>query len=177
MTSSRSDRPLRDVLARSQSAGAIGPVSIDEVLDHSRLFVRALDGVRGRVVDIGSGGGVPGLVIAWDRADLLVDLVDRRSKRTDLLRLACTALEFGERVRVVTGDVSEAEDGADAVVARLFGSPEVTARAAARMVRPGGAVIVSDLPGPDRWAPTAVGTWDRTSLSDGAGTVVRFIAP
>ena len=38
------------------------------------------------VLDIGSGGGLPGLVIAHDRPDVHVTLIDRREKRTDLLQ-------------------------------------------------------------------------------------------
>ena len=39
----------------------------------------------GTVVDLGSGGGVPGLVIARARPDLRLVLVDRRAARTDHL--------------------------------------------------------------------------------------------
>ena len=44
------------------------------------------------MLDIGSGGGLPGLVIAHDRPDVHVTLIDRREKRTDLLQRQVTRL-------------------------------------------------------------------------------------
>ena len=37
---------------------------IEEVIDHADAFIAALVDVDGLVVDLGSGGGVPGLVVA-----------------------------------------------------------------------------------------------------------------
>ncbi len=50
----------------------LGAAPVPGVIDHSEAFVAALRGVTGTVVDLGSGGGVPGLVIAWRRPDLRV---------------------------------------------------------------------------------------------------------
>ena len=52
----------------------------------------------GTVVDLGSGGGVPGLVIARARPDLRVVLVDRRSSRTDHLSRLVRRLGLDDRV-------------------------------------------------------------------------------
>lgn len=174
-----SDRPLRAALERARDAGAIGPATIDEVLSHSSLFVAGLDGIVGRVVDLGSGGGVPGLVIAWRRPDLRMVLVDRRAKRTDLLRRACLSMGIEGRVEVLTGDAASVSGVVDATVARLFGSPEVTARTAAALVRSGGVVVVSDAPDGHAWETTALATWSRSiiELPGVGGRVVRFVAP
>lgn len=176
MSSPRGDDPLREAFRQARRAGAIGPVAIDDVIAHSRLFVRALEGVSGRVIDLGSGGGVPGLVIAWDRPDLDLVLVDRRSKRTDLLRRCASALGRSNCVQVVTDDVANVPDGADAVVARLFASPGVTADAAVRLVRSDGVVVVSESPGGAAWETTALGEWRRRVIGpvDGGPRVVRF---
>ena len=61
----------------------------------------ALAGVTGTVVDLGSGGGVPGLVIADARPDLRLVLVDRRATRTDHLRRLVGRLGLADRVEVV----------------------------------------------------------------------------
>lgn len=173
------DAPLLAALERAHAEGSIGPVPLAAVIEHSELFVEALEGVTGRVIDLGSGGGVPGLVIAWRRPDLRLVLVDRRSKRTDLLRRSCRAMGIDDRVKVVTGDVMAAGAGADAVVARLFAAPEVAARAASALVRSGGVIAISDAPDGHPWERTAVGGWPRTVISshDGGPRVVRFSVP
>ena len=98
------------------------------------------------MVDLGAGGGVPGLVIAHDRPDLRLTLVDRRSKRTDFLRRVVRRLRWSTRVDVVTADV-EAVIGRrgpaafDAAVARGFGPPDTTLRFATQLVRAGGRIV------------------------------------
>lgn len=82
-----------------------------------------------RVLDIGSGGGFPGMVLAIVRADLEVHLLDATAKKTDFLASAATAL--GVDVSVHTG---RAEDLGK--VEGLAGSFDVvTARAVAPMER------------------------------------------
>lgn len=83
-----------------------------------------------RVVDVGSGAGLPGLVLACVRPDLHVDLVDTLSRRTRFLSEAVDLLELGDRVRVVTG---RAEDRA--VRDLVGGTSWVTARAVAPLER------------------------------------------
>jgi 16S rRNA (guanine527-N7)-methyltransferase len=148
---------LRRALLDAQRAGFLGSRPIEEVIEHARGFVDALDDVDGRVVDLGSGGGVPGLVIAHDRPDLRVTLLDRRAKRTDFLARVVRRLGWTERVEVVEADAEQfatAGEGAyDAAVARGFGPPFETLRIAARLTRLGGAVVISEPPvGGDRWA-------------------------
>lgn len=179
MTGERGDAPLVEVLELARRGGALGTIDIGDAIAHSRLYVRGLTQVHGRVVDIGSGGGIPGLVVAWDRPDLSVVLVDRRAKRTDMLLRACLALEFGDRVEVVTGDVSTLSTGFDGLTARLFGTPASVVRIAERVVRPGGTAVVSEAPQGYDWSDTPAGGWIRSVLSEPTttGRVVRFIVP
>ncbi len=157
------DPALLDALAASQRLGMLGPRPLAEVVDHAGAFVTALADVRGLVVDLGSGGGVPGLVIARARPDLRIVLLDRRVSRTDHLRRLVGRLALTDRVRVVTADASLGaallEAPADAVVARGFADPATTVRTAAPLLRPGGLLVVSEPPRPDptRW-PDAVVT-------------------
>ena len=150
-----SDDELIDTLREAQRVGALGDRPIREVVEHARAFVRALDDVHGTVVDIGTGGGIPGLVLALDRPDMLVVLVDRREKRTDLVRRAVRRLRLEARVEVRTADVEQltlaAPSTFDAAVARGFGPPDRTLRLAVALVRTGGAVVISDPPSGDRW--------------------------
>jgi 16S rRNA (guanine527-N7)-methyltransferase len=144
-------------LASSQRLGMLGAAPIAGVIEHSELFVAALTEVAGTIVDLGSGGGVPGLVIAWRRPDLDVVLVDRRATRTDQLRRLVTRLGLGGRVTVITSEARALprllDHPVDAVVARGFGSPLAVVRAATPILAIDGLLVVSDPPGgADRWA-------------------------
>jgi 16S rRNA (guanine527-N7)-methyltransferase len=153
MMSERAD--LESVLAESQRLGFLGPRPVTEVIEHARGFVAAIPSFAGSVVDLGSGGGVPGLVIARDRPDLHVTLLDRRTKRTDFLERMVGRLGWHERVTVVAADaarfVAERPHRFDVVVARGFGPPRTTLRYGAALVVTGGVVIISEPPVGDRW--------------------------
>src|SRR5689334_22055138 len=59
------------------------------------------------VVDIGSGAGLQGIVLAVARPDLTVALVEPMARRTAFLSEAVEALELGARVRVVRARAEE----------------------------------------------------------------------
>lgn len=159
------DGPLLEALRTSQRLGLLGARPVPEVVAHARAFVAALEGVTGRVLDLGAGGGVPGLVIAHDRPDLEVWLLDRRRTRMDVVQRLVHRLGVEERVRVVVDDArtfarairDEATSGAagrfDAVVARGFGPPEHTLRIARSLMSESGRIVISEPPDGDRWPP------------------------
>jgi 16S rRNA (guanine527-N7)-methyltransferase len=157
MTASR--KTLEDVLLTAQRLGTLGDRPIPEVIEHARYFVRALEGVTGRVADIGTGAGVPGLVIAVDRPDLDMVLVDRRENRMDELARGVASMGLSDRVQVLIEDVgtmgtsSEFAAQFDAVVCRGFGPPDLTARLARPLLKNGGRLVVSEPPlfDPSRW--------------------------
>jgi 16S rRNA (guanine527-N7)-methyltransferase len=150
---------LLGVLAGAQRLGYLGARPIDQVVEHARRFVDALSGVTGTVVDLGSGGGVPGLVVAHDRPDLVVTLLDRRTSRTDFLERMVARLEWGGRVTVRSCDAldlaREVELGDatsfDAAVARGFGPPDATLVVGARLVGRAGVIVISEPPGGHPW--------------------------
>lgn len=152
-------RTVADVLAEAQRLGTLGDRPIDEVIEHARLFLAGLDSVTGTVVDIGTGAGVPGLVLAEARPDLTFLLVDRRAARTDALRRGVAACGLADRVTVVEGDTATVGRDARwagqcaAVVSRGFGPPSDTLEAARAFLPVGGRLVVSEPPEPDpgRW--------------------------
>mgnify|MGYP003870343275 CR=1 FL=1 len=150
------DGDLVAVLLESQRLGFLGRREISEVIEHARHFVSGLEGVTGRVADIGAGGGVPGLVVAHDRPDLKITLIDRRATRMDFVRRSVRRLGWDDRVSVVTSDVDELEDAFDAVIARGFGPPTSTLRSARRLLTPAGIIVVSEPPDGDRWDAAVV---------------------
>ena len=181
MSKSAGELPLIGILERAQAEGALGARPVAEVIEHARHFVAALPADVGSVLDMGSGAGIPGLVIALDRPNVRVTLVDRRAKRTDALRRAVNALDWSHRVQVVEDDAEAMAQSAawrhshDAVVARGFGEPRLTLPLAVVLVRRGGWVVISEPPTTDgsRWEPSWV-----ESLGVGpperCGAVVRF---
>jgi len=150
---------LVDVLRRSQQLGFLGARPIEEVIEHARSFVTALEEhhVSGPVLDLGSGGGVPGLVIAHDQPTWNVTLLDRRRTRTDFLARMVRRLGWQDRVDVRTGDAEMVHGPEfDAVVARGFGPPLHTLATALGWVRHDGYVVISEPPTGDRWAGITV---------------------
>lgn len=155
-------------LSEAQSLGMIGPGSVVAAVEHAWWFVEALRSLvpGSAVIDLGSGGGLPGLVIASARPDVRVVLVERREKRSDFLQRMVRRLGF-EHVEVrhtdvdgVIADVQHRGDRFDAVTARGFGPPESTLRRGVRLIRPGGVIVISEPPEGDRW---------RTQLLDELG--------
>jgi 16S rRNA (guanine527-N7)-methyltransferase len=150
---------LTEVLRRAQRLGTLGDRPVEEVIEHARLFLAALTDVTGKVLDMGTGAGVPGLIIAHDRSDLSLVLVDRRATRMDELARAVQALGCEDRVTAITADLKDLgrqpEHGGqyDAVVSRGFGAPDVTLRSARPMLRMGGRLVVTEprQPHPERW--------------------------
>ena len=165
MSGSPDDLVLLDALSIAQRLGVTGERDLTEAIAHARAFVRCLDvvPVGSHVVDLGSGGGLPGIVIAHDRPDLAVTLVERRRSRADLLvrmagRITGRRSSPGCAVTVVSDDATRMvtpPDGFDAATARSFGSPSVTLGAAVGVVRRGGLIVISDPPpgSGDRWTP------------------------
>lgn len=148
---------LVDALRDAQRLGFLGARPIPEVIDHARGFVRALAPFApiDSVLDLGSGGGVPGLIIAHDLPTARVTLLDRRRKRTDALERVIRRLGWQDRVSVRCEDVEtfEPEEPFGAVVARGFGPPAFTLAQASRLVRSGGSIVISEPPGANRWDP------------------------
>lgn len=153
---------LERTLAEAQRLGFLGDRELGEVIEHARGFATALDDLRAstagavpRVVDLGAGGGVPGLVVADRRPDLRVTLVDRRAKRTDFLQRVVTRLGWQEHVTVICADVDELirrqPHHYHAAVARGFGPPERTLRVARQLIVTDGRIVISEPPQGDRW--------------------------
>lgn len=149
---------LVDALLDAQRIGFLGPRPIPEVIAHARGFVRALEACENHrvvesILDLGSGGGVPGLIIAHDLPAVRLTLLDRRAKRTDALERLVRRLGWQDRITVACTDVTTfvPDDLFDAVVARGFGPPEFTLAHAVRFVRDGGPIVVSEPPDVDRW--------------------------
>jgi 16S rRNA (guanine527-N7)-methyltransferase len=167
------------ILAEIQRRGGIGRGDVASAIAHSERFVAAAGQPRS-IVDLGSGGGLPGLVVAVRLEHARVALIERRSKRADLLRYGVRALGLGDRVRVCECDVAAFvaadADEIDLVTARSFGSPAQVLAAAAPLLRPGGMLLVSEPPSDrDRWVESLLAEFEMVDegLHDGVRRLVR----
>ena len=113
--------------------GMIGPREVPRLWERHLLncaVVSELLPAGARVVDVGSGAGLPGIVLAIRRPDLTVDCVDSIQRRTDFLTEAVELLGLADQVRVVTGRIEDA-----AVLAAVGDAEWMTARAVAPIDR------------------------------------------
>lgn len=110
-------------------------------------------------VDLGSGAGLPGLVLALALPHSRWTLVEAMARRAEVLVDAVDQLGLAGRVEVWHGRAEDfaREQGrrgvADLVTARGFAAPAPTAECAAPLLRAGGLLVVSEPPESDgsRW--------------------------
>jgi 16S rRNA (guanine527-N7)-methyltransferase len=156
--------PLADYLAllvrwrrRRRIAGPsdLQQLAVEVVLD--ALQVDPLVPTAGRLFDVGSGAGFPGLPLAVLGPARRLSLVEPAAARAALLRLAVATLDLEARVlaepvdRVAAAIVAGDEPPADAAIARAFLPPDEWLAVARPLVRPGGTIVVlagADWPGP-----------------------------
>jgi 16S rRNA (guanine527-N7)-methyltransferase len=187
---------LLEAIHRSREWGFLGDGPIDVHIAHAQGFAEALkwaveedpsieqtEGgatlVPGPWMDLGSGGGIPGLILAhlWPARE--ATLLDGSERRTRFLSQVVEEQGWTDRVRVVTaraevaGRAESLRGAFSLVVARSFGSPPVTAECAAPFLRLGGMLIVSEpptdpgpaaLPDSSRWPGEGLATIGLSNL-------------
>ena len=176
------DTALLAALAMIQARGAIGERSLVSAVAHADRFVELVPAGSRSLVDLGSGGGLPALVIAWRRADVTVTMVERRATRADLLRRAVTSLGLGEQSQVLNLDVAAVADKSphtfDVVTARSFADVATTARFVDMLLATAGVGLVSEPPTDRAAAWTSALTGFPELLDDGVYQGIRrFIRP
>lgn len=150
---------LIELLEESRALGFLGPGPVHAHIEHALDLAQLLHSSNpARALDLGSGGGVPGLVLLAALPHLQLVLLDAQRRRTEFLERAVAHLGYQDRADVVTaraevaGRQTELRHGFDLVVARSFGPPATTAECGAPFLTQGGRLIVSEPPpGPERW--------------------------
>jgi 16S rRNA (guanine527-N7)-methyltransferase len=142
----------------------LGPGPVAEHIEHARGLAASVGPFEGRFLDLGSGGGIPGLVlaVAWPAAR--ASLLDARARACAALEAARADLGLETRIEVVCGRAealardADHRERYDLVVARGFGPPAVTAECAVGFLTPGGRLLVTEPPDPDpgRWPATGL---------------------
>jgi 16S rRNA (guanine527-N7)-methyltransferase len=127
------------------------------------------------VVDVGSGGGVPGIPLADALPEIEVVLLESARRKCDFLEQWAPP-----NARVVWGRAEEQErDWAAAALAKALAPPQVAAEWCLPLVRPGGLVVLwvgenADL---DRVAQVAARLAAEPTPSESGLCVLRKVGP
>lgn len=111
--------------------GLIGPREAPRIWDRHLIncaVVSEMIRIGASVADVGSGAGLPGIVLAVVRPDLRITLVEPLARRTAFLSEAVTALGLDSTVTVVRGRAAD-------VIGEFPPADVVTARAVAPLDR------------------------------------------
>jgi 16S rRNA (guanine527-N7)-methyltransferase len=138
-------RLLLDANARLNLTRVVEPDTVARLHLLDSLAALPMLPPAGTVADLGSGGGVPGIVLALARPDLRWTLVDSVGKKADALRGFVAALGISnvevlaERVEVLGR--GPARESFDLVTARACASLPVLAEYALPLLRVGGTLL------------------------------------
>lgn len=145
-------RDLEAVLEAGKSLGLLGPGPVERHIAHAHGFAEAIGEVPGLSLDLGTGAGVPGAILALALPGSRWVLLDASRRRAAFAAEAVRSLGLSDRVEVVARRAEEA--GRDEtmrgafglVVARAFGPPAAVAECAAPFLAVGGRLVVSEPP-------------------------------
>ena len=92
--------------------------------------------------DIGSGAGLPGIVIALARPDLKVTLIEPLERRVEFLNEAVATIALGGvEIEVIRGRAQDVKKSADFVTARAVAPMEKLKKMSWHMVKTGGSLL------------------------------------
>lgn len=129
--------------------GHLGPREVARIWDRhlvNSAMLTDLVPVDARVVDVGSGAGLPGIAMAIRRCDLHITLVEPMLRRTHFLTAVLSELALTEAVRVFRGRAEEPAvlrecGGADWVVARAVAPLDRLVKWCLPLLAPGGRLL------------------------------------
>jgi 16S rRNA (guanine527-N7)-methyltransferase len=134
----------RDLATRGEELGLIGPLEIPRLWTRHILNCALLAPLvkPGRIGDVGSGAGLPGLVLAIARPDVQFVLIEPMERRVEWLLSESAALGL-ENVEVVRARAEEAmfSPWLDQVTARAVSALSKLVPITARLVRSGGELL------------------------------------
>ena len=82
---------------------------------------------NGAMLDVGSGGGIPGLIIGLIKKETLITLIDRREKATRFLEHVKLKLEL-KNIKVICGDIRLYNDdnNFEGILIKNFSNKEIS---------------------------------------------------
>lgn len=132
-----------DLAEHGETLGLIGPLELERLWSrHIVNCVLLAPLLRpGRVGDVGSGAGLPGLVLAIARPDVQLVLIEPMERRTDWLTAEAERLGL-ENVEVVRARAEEVAPALDQVTARAVSALRTLIPITAPLARPGGELLL-----------------------------------
>jgi len=125
--------------------GLIGPREGQRIWDRhifNCLPITQLLPIGASLFDIGSGAGLPGIVIALARPDLKVTLIEPLERRVEFLNEAVAAIAAsGVEIQVIRGRAQDVKKSADFVTARAVAPMEKLKKMSWHMVKTGGSLL------------------------------------
>jgi len=125
--------------------GLIGPREGERIWDRhifNCLPITQLLPTSASLFDIGSGAGLPGIVIALARPDLKVTLIEPLERRVEFLNEAVAAIAAGGvEIAVIRGRAQDVKKSADFVTARAVAPMEKLKKISWHMVKTGGSLL------------------------------------
>ena len=125
--------------------GLIGPREGERIWDRhifNCLPVTQLLPEGASLFDIGSGAGLPGIVIALARPDLKVTLIEPLERRVEFLNEAISAISSDLiEIQVIRGRAQDVKKSADFVTARAVAPLEKLKKISWHMVKTGGSLL------------------------------------
>ena len=177
MNDPRLERWLEAMLATAGLTAVRAPAEARRVhIEESLHLLEAVRKVPGPLVDVGSGGGAPGIPLAAALPHLDVTLLEASRRKCDFLERAAAGFA---NVRVVWGRAEEqAPDEYGVAVAKALASPPVAAELLLPLVRGGGRALLLHGPSADLEAVAAVARRLNAEAEDvGPYFVLRKLGP
>ena len=125
--------------------GLIGPREVDRLWErhllNCALMVDAIDPSASTLADVGSGAGLPGVVIAIARPDLQVTLIETMQRRTTWLEEVDAELGLGIEVVRARAEELHGHRSFEVVTARAVAALDKLARWTLPLVADGGTLL------------------------------------
>jgi 16S rRNA (guanine527-N7)-methyltransferase len=129
---------------RGMEQGLLGPREVPRLWDRHLLncavVAELIESRHGTLLDLGSGAGLPGLVLAMVLPDTAVTLLEPMERRCRFLNECVTELGL-PNVTVLRGRAEDVTIRTDVVTARAVARLPRLAELAVGLVRPGGMVL------------------------------------
>ena len=134
-------RWLEEVIATPGATGLTDVATARRVLlDDALRAVEIVEGLPGRIVDVGSGGGSPGIPLAATLPERTFVLLEAERRRSEFLERFAAELP---NVEVVWGRAEEQlVDRFGVALAKALAKPPVATELCLPLVEPGGAAVL-----------------------------------